>query len=114
MTEEDTRESMVEIDHTHPHTDEPFGEPYRGDTASTTEAEATDVAVETDHDTPEIRTDGGEPSSDAGHENPAVESVDDDREETVTSTMADVDHAGSDDGVARTFERGRVRTEDTE
>jgi len=73
---------MQDIDHTHPHTDEPFVEPFRRGRV--------------------VAADGGErdAAEDIGVEAPPEEEDD-------PETMEDVPHDSPNEGTNRTFERGR-------
>jgi len=69
--------TMQDVDHTHPHTDEPFGAAFRRG--------------------PDVAADGGErESSDRAEE----------EQRTETEAMEDVDHESPTEGANRTFERG--------
>ena len=81
-----------EIDHTHPHTDEPFVEPFRRGHQVAADGGERNVGVEDDV--------GNE--DDVGVEDDAGE-----EEDPETETMADVTHDSPNEGTNRTFERGR-------
>ncbi|PSP95616.1 hypothetical protein BRC91_01690 [Halobacteriales archaeon QS_4_62_28] len=68
---------MSDVDHTHPHTDEPFGAAFRRG--------------------PAVAADGGKRDDGSQAEND---------EQTNDETMEDVDHESPSEGADRAFERG--------
>ncbi|SFS05956.1 hypothetical protein SAMN05216559_2950 [Halomicrobium zhouii] len=68
--------NMQDVDHTHPHTDEPFGAAFRRG--------------------PDVAADGGERTG----------SESTDEQQTDDEAMEDVDHESPTEGANRTFERG--------
>jgi hypothetical protein len=73
---------MHDVDHTHPHTDEPFGSAFRRG--------------------PTVAADGGERSSSER----SSDGGEADAEDEETEQMEDVDHESPSKGADRAFERG--------
>ena len=85
-------EQMRDVDHTHPHTNDTFGDAFtRG---------------------PAVAADGGEPSDGRRASSEPRSDGGRDADET-TETMADVDHTSEDEGVDRAYERGTEGREET-
>jgi len=83
---------MEDVDHTHPHTDEPFGEMHdRGSVV------AADGGRDPQSRPRQAQPDGGEP----------------DAADDATETMEDVSHEPPAEGANRAFERGTEGRTDT-
>ena len=105
--------NMENVDHTHPHTDEPFGEAFRrGPDVAADGGRDSSRRRQTQSDGSE-RFDGTRTSSERssdGSRDSGSESRDapEDAEEQKTDDeeMEDVDHESPNEGANRTFERG--------
>jgi len=87
---------MNDVDHTHPHTDEPFGAAFRrGPTVAADGGERSNGS----RSSSERSSDGGRDSGTESRRADADDEVD-------AETMGDVDHESPSEGATRAFERG--------